>query len=611
MVKPMKKYANYNHLRKCEIGRWQGIFGGNRFDKNVVEAIEYIQSTIGIRRVNADIFTAAYSQLLTDFLFHKVRIPENKGTRLRVLKNKLKLGRRVYAKDWVRKNEKYILELLDLLKHPLREEGEGEIPVGPFTLKNPIRLSDDKVEVLESACKKALRLCTNSLAPNFTQALYGDVILAEKIGRANWYAWYNGTKDEITIKYMDREEKGFMKTFIHEIGHRYYQKILPKDKKNLWRIYDSRCHYAQRINLSDWIGKDINLYVEKTKRGTYIGSEGDQKAYINEIHTGGVMLKFEDETISGPYKVKFITEYIKAQTGIFPTRYAMTDVEEHFCEALAYKAIGDLHPKSLDAFNSIIVDGKEYNPNGDNFTQIFDPSKQVEETQVEETLPSKLEMARSCESLASRLGILFNKGRKYGKFIYTNDAVGSTHAYMFIDYSTGNLFAPKAHDAPNLKVNIGNITDDNLDMNVGFERMSDLRPRWRTMNVISESTKKAPTTEIIDQTPEPTLPTTPEGNLVAIRLASELCARNLGLEFQEMRKFLRLIYTNPKTSTKHSYLFVDKQNGSIHPPKAHDAPKKAIVIGSILEPNIISKIDFEAMKRINANWQKQYVIRSR
>ena len=78
-----------------------------------------------------------------------------------------------------------------------------------------------------------------------------------------------------------------------------------------------------------------------------------------------------------------------------------------------------------------------------------------------------------------------------------------------------------------------------------------------------------------------------------------------------MRKFLRLIFTNTELDTKHSYLFIDKQNGSIHPPKAHDAPKKNVTLGSILEPNILLKVGFDAMTQNDRNWRKKYRIKGR
>lgn len=603
----MKRYANYNHLRRCEIGTWQGLIRNTEYNTTVPDAIDYIEnlkfdpSLLGVRAL-------VYSVLLADFLFHKINFPENKSSRVRAIKNKLKLPRSRYNHfSWFSDRTKHIDDMLTLLQYPLREEGENEVGVGPFTLKNPINLSEDKVEEMKEACTQALSRCTNSLAPNFTQALYGDVVLVEMLGRANWYAWYSTLKDEITMKYMDRDKSDFIKTFIHEIGHRYYKKILSNDKKRLWQSYDNRCHYAQRINLSEWIGKDIGLYALKKRTSTSVGSNPNNgvPAKISRIDTNGVYLVLPDGSEVGAYREKYLKEHIKAQTGIFPSTYATTDVEEHFCEALAYKAIGKLHPKSLDAFNSIIVDGVSYSPNSSNFTEVFVPSEteEVDATQVEETLPSKQQMIQTSESLASRLGLLFNKGRRYGIFVYTNQAVGSTHAYMFIDYATGNLFVPKNKSTPNLNVNIANITESDLDQKAGFERMSDLRPRWRTMNAITEPTRTAPVTEVVDQTPEPTIPTTPEGNAEAILDACKRLGETLGFEVKYGRSISRLIYSNLEQGTKHTVLIIDVKNGNIHPPRNYTSPKTNVIHGNVLEPNITSKISLDSLDQIVPNWK--------
>jgi hypothetical protein len=619
----MKKYASYNHLSSCELGEWQGLVRGSRYNIKVTDALDYIEEhqrllTLAMLR---NITAVVHTVHLADFLFHKIKFPENKSKRVRAIKNKVKMPRsRFNSNKWFSDRRSHIKDIFDLLKHPLRQEGDNECQVGPFTLKNPINLNRDKVLDMEKVIKKALTLCTNSLAPNFTQALYGDVVLVEKLERANWYARYNPTKDEITMKFMDRKQEDFLKTFIHEIGHRYYRKVLSRQSKNLWRQYDMRCASVQRINLRDWDGQDIGLYAKINRAGNNKltrNSNGAKKTTLTISRFGsGVYLTTEDNDILGPYREKVIKREIKSLTGLYPTQYATTDGEEHFCEAIAYKAVGKLHPKSLEAFNSIIVDGVEYLPDASNFKGKFEPQvtppSAPQQTQVEQTLPSKQEQVRSCESLANKLSVGFKKGRKYGMFIYTNDAVGSTHAYMFIDYATGNLFVPKAKDAPNLKVNIGNITDGNVENSVGFDRMSNLRPRWRTMNSITQPTKAPPSTEIIDQTPEPSIPTTPEGNLDSIKDAARSLSQSLGLEYQEMRKFLRLIYTNEDTIvTKHSYLFIDKQNGSIHPPKAHDAPKKNVTLGSILEPNVTAKVTFDAMTQNDRNWRRKYRIKGR
>ena len=609
----MKRYASYSHLRRCEIGEWQGLIRGTTYNSPIIEAIDFLEDSM-LQYNTASVKAIVFACHLADFLFHKINFPESKSRRVRAINNKVKLprSRRFNTHKWMMDRRQHISDVLELLKHPLREEGDNSVAVGPFNLTNPINLSNDKVEEMVEVCTRALTLCTNSLAPNFPQALYGDVVLVEKLERASWYAWYNRVKDDITMKYMSRDKDEFIKTFIHEIGHRYYQKILPRNKNMLWQLYDRSCHHAQRINLRDWVGKDIGLYATKRRTKTVVGSKGDQKAVIYEVRHNGIYLETDDGNIIGSYKEKYIIDFIKARTGIFPTKYATTDAEEHFCEALSYKAVGKLHPKTLDAFNSIIVDGVDYNPDGSNFTEIFDPTESGEvqtRTQVEVALPSKNEMVQTCEYLATRLSLSFKKGRKYGLFIYTNEAVGSTHAYMFIDYATGNLFIPKTKSKPNLNVNLSNITNDNLDVCVGHERMSSLKPRWRTMNMIKEGNVTPPPTEVIDQTPEPTRPTTPESNGDAILVASRGLGNALDLQVKAGGNYIKLIYDNLELGSKHAVGFIDKTNGNIYMPKSSRTPKTNAVLGNVLEPNLTSRVSRDILDSFIPNWKTKFKLR--
>jgi hypothetical protein len=177
---------------------------------------------------------------------------------------------------------------------------------------------------------------------------------------------------------------------------------------------------------------------------------------------------------------------------------------------------------------------------------------------------------------------------------------------MFIDYATGNLFAPKTKSKPNLNVNLSNITNDNLDVCVGHERMSSLKPRWRTMNAITEPTQEPPQTEVVDQSPEPTIPTTPEGNEDAIIEASRAIASALGMTIKVLKNVIIFLYQNEEMNSTHTYLVVDKSNGYAHPPKHKVLAKTKISLGSVFEPNILSKVGIEEMELIQPSWRTKY-----
>jgi hypothetical protein len=227
-----KVSSDYSHLRACELGS----LGYPRI--KVEDAIQELPIDIRSGRYQK---TRVRLYQLSQFAFDHINIPPSKSSKMRAIMKTFQLPRRGYSSDWFSKNQRKMSDLLDILTNPLRQEGEGEISVGPFTLKNPINLASNKVEELVEAVEKSLRFCTNDLAPSFPSAIYGNVTLAEKIGGHNTLAWYNSRKDDITLKYFDRARDEFIHTFIHELGHRYFRKNLSQDKIRLWTQYHNTC----------------------------------------------------------------------------------------------------------------------------------------------------------------------------------------------------------------------------------------------------------------------------------------------------------------------------------------------------------------------------------
>ena len=482
----------YGHLRGCYIGDHQGVLRGLG-KVEVPKAISHVKALLGLfPSYQVFDYVIATMILLADFLYHKIDFPASKARRVRAIKNKLNksFGRRSGSNtEWVKKRLSHIKDLLEFLKSPLKQASR-DIPLGPFTLKNPIHLSEHKVERMETAISDALKLCTNSLVPSFKSCLYGDVALTEKIGRASWFAWYNKTRDDITIKYFERDLNHFIRTFIHEMGHRYYLKVLPASKKALWAKYHTMA-VVTNVNLRDWVGDPSVAFYVKLGRGggatLYPAQEpGAMRAMMTRVDHEGVYFTTEGGRGVGPFRQRFVMNAMRSKIGLLPSTYASTSAEEHFCEALAYKALGDLKRPALRAFDAIFIEGVECLPTSSDFTEAETPLVVYPEKSEEpDEVSSKSEQVSLCYALARELGLSFNEGRKYGRFVYENMETSSTHAYMFIDYSTGNFFMPKTKSTPNMKVNIGNVEDDDLEVKVSFKRMDKLRPNWRTQATIS------------------------------------------------------------------------------------------------------------------------------
>jgi hypothetical protein len=126
------------------------------------------------------------------------------------------------------------------------------------------------------------------------------------------------------------------------------------------------------------------------------------------------------------------------------------------------------------------------------------------------------------------------------------------------------------------------------------------------MNAITEPTQEPPQTEVVDQSPEPTIPTTPEGNEDAIIEASRAIASALGMTIKVLKNVIIFLYQNEEMNSTHTYLVVDKSNGYAHPPKHKVLAKTKISLGSVFEPNILSKVGIEEMELIQPSWRTKY-----
>ena len=126
--------------------------------------------------------------------------------------------------------------------------------------------------------------------------------------------------------------------------------------------------------------------------------------------------------------------------------------------------------------------------------------------------------------------------------------------------------------------------------------------------MIKEGDITPPSTEVIDQSPEPTRPTTPESNEGAILVASRGLSNALDLEVKVGISYIKLIYNNLEQSSKHAVGFIDKTNGNIYMPKSSLAPKTNAVLGNVLEPNLVSRVNRNVLNTYNPKWKTKFKI---
>lgn len=272
------------------------------------------------------------------------------------------LNRRDLPKDeanWFVQNQKRFELLREAASWPERaltsgtasESGAGGDDVfslGGFTVHNTVGA---KGAALEGAKAVIAAAASASAGPvPLTEMAYGNLYLVGRIKRPNWAAWYMPTEDEV---YLRPQVKGLpvetsAQHLLHELAHRFWRKRLSADaKKRFVR------HHSQ-------LG--VGAHASFPPTGTVIeGLKVNKKTPKVISYEGGHAVLVDAETEAPLGKVdlgKFLGwmgEVTKQNA--YPTPYAATDAEEHFCEAAALAAQGRLAEPHLAALKAALDGG--------------------------------------------------------------------------------------------------------------------------------------------------------------------------------------------------------------------------------------------------------------
>ena len=261
---------------------------------------------------------------------------------------------------------KIVLLLLELLKNPLDEI----FKLGRFAIRT--KGNPDTAQVLK--CIKELSQLP--FFEDFKKTLYGDILISEeddviwdrKMESNSWAAFFDSKKDIIRIRtsYTKLCNKQMLRILIHELAHRFWRKIMNTGQKMAWGKYDEQIRQqggALELDVGDKLN---NLFILVDSKGGYSMGENpssDEKAVrlkVSEVVGDQFWVTIDNEEYQpidpmvdmqlriitninsrafGPFKV---SEYGRVEDGHFPSIYAQTNKEEHFCEAIAFYYLGAL-----------------------------------------------------------------------------------------------------------------------------------------------------------------------------------------------------------------------------------------------------------------------------
>lgn len=258
--------------------------------------------------------------------------------------------------EWFDKNYARLNFLYDAaIKWPDKtDDSEQKFAVGPFTVHNTMGLAGKDLEGIKDTINKAVMLIKGLKIPGIEKVLYGDVMVVARLSKGTTVAWYYPNEDVVYIRPFANAGFDELHSFVHELGHRYTHKFIDKATWLEWRRYHESLQWKKfDTPLKELhVGDQMPFQIKGIKGTPYI-----QKIELEPPMTTKLVYFAEDKVVPEPTVKRWIQD-AEEKTQRYPTLYSATSPDEHFCDALAHRAMGKLKEPNLSSFKAIIEDGK-------------------------------------------------------------------------------------------------------------------------------------------------------------------------------------------------------------------------------------------------------------
>jgi hypothetical protein len=342
MFAAQKMFEDYQVVKDLE----QTKYNGYRFDDLKQSILWFISTGVS----------------LSQAILGMKEIPQGKA-------KKLELAVRVFMSattrgpnklvEWIYRNIDAISFLKEAANWPDKKEDESDdrFTVGPFTVHNVMGLAGKDLEVIKDALARAVVLIKALNVPGIDQVLYGDVMIVGKLKGGTVAAWYYIQEDVVYVRPFKHGGMDEIHSIIHELGHRYIHKFIDKASWYEWQKYHDSVRWKKvDVNLKDLAVGDEMPFKVKGLKGVPVIQRIEQSAF--NPTSGARYIYFSDTKVYPERTVHGLIKNEEEQKQRYPTLYAATSDAEHFCEALAHRAMGKLKEPNLSAFKSIIDEGK-------------------------------------------------------------------------------------------------------------------------------------------------------------------------------------------------------------------------------------------------------------
>ncbi len=237
-----------------------------------------------------------------------------------------------------------------------------ELHAGPFRLVNTGAFDKATMEIVKRVVEEAARRIEKK---GLDAVLYGDINVSNTVSRPDVLAFYRGTQDEMFVRANVRGlEAQAMRTVIHELGHRYDDKVLG-DKERTKELYretradDLQATHAQRDaerqNLPKVGDRVISRKLEFEVTGIDLGRGGlvVQLRRVTEPSKKAKIALHHYFNLEGPKNSPLLRALLLKKGG-FVTKYASTNPAENFAEMFAFYCLDLLSPSQKAMFEKAL-----------------------------------------------------------------------------------------------------------------------------------------------------------------------------------------------------------------------------------------------------------------
>ncbi len=267
----------------------------------------------------------------------------------RLVENARRVPQDIYK--WWDTNGKRVKFLIEAAENwPVKSEGTDELfTLGPFKVHNAVGAKGAELDSLKKGLERVEKAVKSNPVPGFARVLYGDVHVVPRITKAHHAAWYYPGDDSLYLRRAKSTGIDEVHALIHELGHRYWHKFAAEPQKKAWALHHSRA-----------ASKTVEVELPKVGDELPVAIKGVKNRYPTIVAVEPGLFRYSIDIDGRPYtnsiSTKTVYDFYREQqkaTKNFPTKYSATSEQEHFCDAVAMLALGNLPDEFAVPFNAV------------------------------------------------------------------------------------------------------------------------------------------------------------------------------------------------------------------------------------------------------------------